>query len=63
MRWNSVHKYLQGKTPVHPELDGDAAAVNAVAGEARCGGMGQVHSLQELPRGSEALGPPVQMAD
>jgi len=48
--------------PVHPELDGDAAAVSVVAGEAGCGGMGQVHSLQELLLGSGALDPPVLMA-
>lgn len=48
--------------PAHPELDGDAAAGSVVAGEAGCGGMGPVHSLQELLQDWEALGPPVLMA-
>lgn len=37
--------------------------MNVVAGEARYGGTGQVHSLQELLQGSEALDPPALMAD
>lgn len=57
----TAEKYLR-VLPVHPELDGGAAAVSVVAGEAGCGGMGPVHSLQELLQGSEALDPPVLMA-
>lgn len=53
---------FRDEPPVHPELDGDAAVVSVVAGETGCGGMGRVHSLQELLRGSEALGPPTLMA-
>lgn len=53
---------LRNEPPVHPELDGDAAVVSVVAGETGYGGMGQVHSLQELLQGSEALGPPTLMA-
>lgn len=48
--------------PVHPELDGDAAAGSVVAGEAGCGGKEPVHSLQGLRRGSEAPDPPVLTA-
>lgn len=54
--------FWRTRPPVHPELDGDAAAESVVAGEAGCGGMGQVHSLQELLQGSRALDPPVLMA-
>lgn len=51
--WRNPHssqgaeKYVRA-LPAHPELDGDAAAGSVVAGEAGCGGMGPVHSLQEL---------------
>lgn len=48
--------------PVHPELDGDAAAGSVVAGEAGCGGKEPVHSLQGLLQGSEAPDPPVLTA-
>lgn len=58
----TAEKYICECLPVHPELDGGAAAVSVVAGEAGCGGMGPVHSLQELLQGSEALDPPVLMA-
>lgn len=61
-RWNPGDCW-EVSAPVRPEQDGGAAAVSVVAGEARCGGMGQVHSLQELLQGSEALDPPALMAD
>ena len=48
--------------PVHPELGDGAAAVSVVAGEAGCGGMGPVHSLQGLLQDSEGLDPPALMA-
>lgn len=48
--------------PVHPELDGDAAAASVVAGEAGCGGRELVRSLQELLQGSGAPDPPALTA-